>query len=101
MIAKADTLQSSINWRVDGSEKPSALAAMEVVMDIKGVWLSVHQPSNRLAEQHQKLGSLHILQNCTVMSSFCGIVQSDLYTAMVEINLYAAPTVSLFVIELH
>ena len=101
MIAKADALQSSINWRIDRSEKPSALAVVELVMDKKGVWLSEHQPGNGLAEQHQKLGSLHILQNCTVMSSFCGIVQSDLYTAMVEINLYAAPTVSLFVIELH
>ena len=101
MIAKANALQSSINWCMDRSEKPSALAVVKLVEGIKGVWLSEHQPCNRLAEEHQKLGGLYILQNRTIVSSFSGVVQSDLDTAMVKVNLYAAPTVSLFMVVLH
>lgn len=100
-MAKADALQSSINWCIDRSEKLPALAAVEVVKDIKGVWLPVHHPGSGLAEQHQKLGSLHILQNHAVISSIIGIVQSDLDTAMIEVNLNAAATIPLLMIVLH
>ena len=101
MIAKADAFQSSINRCVDRSEKPSALAVVEVVEGKKGVRLSEHQPGNRLAEEHQKLRGFYIFHNRTIVSSFSGVVQSDLGTAMVKVNLYAAPPVPLFMVILH
>ena len=99
MKTKADAFQCSVNWCGNGVEKPPAVALGEIVEDKKGVRLPGHHLGKRLAEQHQKLRGLHILENDTVVV-FC-IVHRDLDTAMVKVNLNAATSISLLVTVLN